>query len=140
MVMIWRNYLSVGNAMLDFEHKDLIGMINSIEYTIGARNSFALLGAVKLFEDRIDAHFADEARLARMLDLPFEQHGATHRRFQEDFRQKTDELVAGIGIWSGKVMDCYPRFLRDWLAGHIVCEDMKMKPALQNLPYNFRPA
>lgn len=32
-----------------------------------------------------------------------------------------------------------PVFLSDWLAKHVTGDDMKMKPVLQNYPYDFKP-
>lgn len=139
MAMIWKKHLSVGNAMLDSEHKSMIGATNSIEYAIDTRDSFALLGALKLFKDGVDAHFANEARFAQALNYHFEQHDLAHRHFQEELRQKTDELAVRVGMWHEYAMDGYPRFLRDWLIAHIASEDMKMKPVLQSLPYDFKP-
>lgn len=54
MVLIWNEHLSIGNAMLDSEHQRLLEMINNIECAIGTRDSFALLGALKLFRDGVD--------------------------------------------------------------------------------------
>ena len=34
MALIWTKQLSVGNATLDSENKNLIGMVNSIEYAV----------------------------------------------------------------------------------------------------------
>lgn len=139
MALIWRKHLSVGNAMLDLEHKSLIGMVNSIEYAIDTKDSSALFGAIKLFKDEIDAHFVNEARFAQAFHFHFEQHNLAHQHFQEEFRQKTVELAAEVGTWFGCALDGYPQFLRDWLIGHIASEDMKMKPVLQSYPYDFNP-
>lgn len=139
MALIWIKHLSVGNAMLDFEHKSLIGMVNSIEYAINKKDSSALFGAIKLFKGEIDAHFANEARFAQAFHFHFEQHNLAHRHFQEEFQQKTEEVAAEVGAWFGCALDCYPQFLRSWLIGHIASEDMKMKPVLQSHPYDFNP-
>lgn len=141
MALIWVTQLSVRNAMLDSEHKSLIGMVNNIEYAIGAKDGSALLKTIKLFEDEANTHFANEARFAQSFNFHFEQHDLAHLRFQEELRQKTDELAAGIdsagvGAWPEHVFG-FPQFLGDWLVGHIICDDMKMKPVLQSLPYNF---
>lgn len=139
MALIWRKHLSVGNAMLDFEHKKLIGMVNSIEYAIGIKDSFALLEGMKLFKGCADSHFANEARFAQAFSFNFEQHNLAHRHLQKELQQTIDELDVKVGTWSEYVMDYYPQLLRDWLIEHIVGEDMQMKPVLQSHPYDFKP-
>lgn len=139
MALIWRKHLSVGNAMLDLEHKSLIGMVNSIEYAIDTKDRSALFGSIKSFKDEVDTHFANEARFAQAFHFHFEQHNLAHRHFQEEFQQKTEELAVRVGAWSEYALDYYPQFLRDWLIGHIAGEDMKMKPVLQSHPYDFDP-
>ncbi|MDD5301369.1 MAG: hemerythrin domain-containing protein [Gallionella sp.] len=139
MVLIWRKHLSVGNATLDFEHKSLIGMVNSIEYAINTKNSHALLEITKLFKSCVDAHFANEARFAQAIKFPFAQHELEHQYLQKVLQQMMDRLSVKVGTWSEYVMDYDPQLLRDWLIGHITGEDMKMKPVLQSLPYDFKP-
>lgn len=140
MTLIWKGHLSVGNALLDFEHKNLIGVVNSIEYTIDTMNRDALLRAIKQFKGFADTHFANEARFAQALNFNFEQHDSAHQHLLKELQQMIDELAAQVGTWPKYGMDYYPQRLRDWLIGHIACEDMQMKPVLQAHPYNFKPA
>ena len=139
MALIWRKHLSVGNAMLDFEHKSLIGMVNNIEYTINTKDSSALLEAIKLFKDCVHTHFANEARFARAINFHFEQHELAHQHLHKELQHTIDQLAVKVGAWSDCVMDYYPQLLRDWLIEHITDEDMLMKPALQTRDYTFWP-
>lgn len=140
MALIWRKHLSVGNAMLDFEHKSLIGMVNSIEYTINTKDSTALLRAIKLFKDCVHTHFTNETRFAQAVNFHFEQHELAHQHLQRELRHTTDQLEVKAGAWPEYVMDYYPQFLRAWLIDHITSEDMQMKPVLQAHDYNFLPS
>ena len=139
MALIWRKHLSVGNAVLDFEHKKLLGMINSIEYAISKKDSSAMLEMIKLFKDSVDTHFASEARFAQAFNFHFEQHELAHQHLQKELQRTVEELDVKAGTWPEYVMDYYPQLLRDWLIQHITCEDMKMKPVLQSHPYDFKP-
>lgn len=139
MALIWREHLSVGNAMLDFEHKSLIGMVNSIEYTINTKDSTALLRAIKLFKDCVHTHFTNEARFAQAVNFHFEQHELAHQHLQKELWHTIDQLDAKAGAWSEYVMDYYPKFLRNWLIDHIIRLNMQMKPALQAHGYTFWP-
>lgn len=140
MALLWRKHLSVGNALLDSEHKNLVGMVNSIEYAVYKKDMASLLKAIKAFKDDAGAHFANEARFARALNSDFEGHELAHRHLLKELQQTVDELDIRSGGWPDYVMDYYPQFLRDWLIEHITGEDMKMKPVLQSHPYDFEPA
>ena len=140
MALIWRKHLGVGNAMLDFEHKSLLGMVNSIEYAINTKDSFALLRTIKLFNDGVHIHFANEARFAREFNFHFERHELAHQHLRKELQHTLNQLIAGVGAWPEHVTGRYPQFLRDWLIGHITNEDMQMKRVLQNYPYDFKPA
>lgn len=140
MALIWTKQLSVGNATLDSEHKNLIGMVNSIEYAIEIRDSFALLRAIKLLMECVHDHFTNEERFAQTIDLPFDQHKLAHRHFQKELQSTWNELDVKKGMWTEHVMEYYPQFLREWLVEHIMKEDMLMKPVLQTHPYDFKPA
>ncbi|MDD5299910.1 MAG: hypothetical protein PHD65_05375 [Gallionella sp.] len=139
MALIWRKHLSVGNATLDSGNKKLLGMVNSIEYAISTKDSAALLEVIKSFKGCAEAHFANEARFAQALNLPFAQHELAHQHFQKELQQTIDELAVKVGTWSEYVMDYYPQLLRDWLIGHITNDGMQMKPVLESRPYDFEP-
>lgn len=138
MALIWTKQLSVGNATLDSEHKNLIGIVNSIEYAIETRDSSALLRGFKLLMDYTHAHFTNEERFAQAINMPFDQHKLSHQHLQKELQNTGDELEAKSGIWAEYVMEHYPQFLREWLIEHIIKEDMLMKPALQSYPYDFK--
>lgn len=139
MTLLWRKHLSVGNALLDREHKNLIGMVNSIEYAIHKKDMDSLLKKIKSFKDDAGIHFANEARFAQVLHSDFEQHELAHQHLLKKLQQTVDELDVRAGGCPDYVMDYYPQFLRDWLIEHISDEDMKMKPVLQSHPYDFEP-
>lgn len=140
MALIWRKHLSVGNATLDSGNKELIGIVNSIEYMTSKKDSHALLKVIESFKSCAEAHFANEARLAQALNIPFERHELAHRHLRKELQQTINELAVWAGAWSEYVMDYYPQLLRDWLIEHITNEDMQMKPVLEGHPYNFEPA
>lgn len=144
MALIWKEHLSVGNALLDSEHKNLLGLINSIEYKINHNDGPALLKAIELLKHSAQAHFANEARFAQALKLDFEQHGLAHQHLLKELDTTFAELESRIAMpddtWCKYAMEHYPRLLRDWFIEHITGEDMKMKPVLQSYPCDFRPA
>jgi len=140
MALIWTKQLSVGNETLDSEHKNLIGIVNLIEYAIETRDMATLLRTLKLLMNCIHTHFTNEERFAQAIDLPLDdQHDLAHQHLQKELQQTGVELEVRGGMWPEYIMDHYPQFLREWLIEHITKEDMLMKPALQTYPYDFQP-
>lgn len=139
MAQIWTKKLSVGNATLDSENKNLIGMVNSIEYAVEIKDCSYLLLSIKQFMNCALAHFENEERFAQAVNFPFAQHELAHRHLQDELQHTKDQLEASESMWPEYVMDHYPQFLRDWLNEHIAKEDMLLKPVLQAYPYDFKP-
>lgn len=131
--------MSVGNATLDSEHKELIGIVNSMEYAIETEDSAALARQFRLLKGCAHDHFANEEKFARAIKFSFAGHRLAHQHLAEELKRTGDELDIRNGVWSEYVMDHYPQFLREWLIGHITGEDMLMKPLLQTYPYDFNP-
>ena len=140
MGLAWSERLSVGNAMIDSEHKNLLNMINEVEHAIRARDGDALIQAFKLLEDGVRVHFVHEENLAHAINFSFTQNMPEHQYVQKEFQHIKDELVDKNGMWSESAAEYYSHFLSEWMIEHILEEDMQMKPALQNYPYDFKPA
>jgi len=137
MALIWTKELSVGNAVIDSDHKRLMELVNDIAHVAKTRDSFAMLRAIKLFRLGINRHFINEEQFAQMLDFPFAPHKLAHQNMRVELDFTEHELSQG-GIEITRVMEHYADFLRGWLIKHITEEDMQMKPALQSHPYGFK--
>lgn len=135
----WKDDLSVGNAAIDDDHRKLIAMVNEVEAMIRARDSSALPQALEQLEQHLQIHFVREEAIARAIHLPFGSNKAEHEYALKEFRHMKDELVVKEGVWSDGAAEHYSHFLGDWITGHVLNEDMLMKPALQNYPYDFNP-
>ena len=139
MDLVWTERLSVGNAMIDSEHKVLLGMINEAECAIRARDSVALPQAFKRLEDCVRAHFANEETIARAINFPFTHNKLEHQYVQKELQFMKEELMAKSGMWSESAAEHYSYFLSEWMVEHILKEDILMKPMLQTYPYDFKP-
>ena len=142
MALVWSEELSVGNAMIDSEHKNLIGMVNNLERVIRARDGFAMPQAFDQLEEYLCAHFANEEKMAQAINFPFTQNEREHKYVLKSLhliRNAVTAMAAKNGIWAEDAADHYPEFLNDWLTNHVTKEDMLMKPMLQTYPYDFSP-
>lgn len=140
MELVWTEKLSVGNAIIDSEHRNLIIMINVVSLGIKIRDGSALSQAFKLLEHWLRTHFANEEKIAQAVNFPFAQHKLAQQHSLKELQYMRDELEAKDGLWSDSAVEHFTCSLKNWMVdGHIVNLDMRMKPALQNYDYNFWP-
>lgn len=131
--------MSVGNRLLDDDHKKLIGMISRIEAAMRTRNSGELSLLLTGFEFSMRTHFSNEEALARAIGHAFDNHRAEHEYVLNELGQMKKEVLSPDGKWSESASAHYLYFLGNWASEHISQDDMLMKPGLESLPYDFRP-
>ena len=139
MEVAWTKQLSVGNAVIDSEHQNLIVMINRIESMIRANETSALSQELERLEHGLCVHFINEERLAKAVNFPFDKNKQEHKFVLKEFKRMKGELLAQNGKWTDSAATHYSNFLSDWLTGHVMREDMLMKPVLQTYDYKFWP-
>ena len=140
MRLKWTRQLSVGNAVIDSEHKNLIAIVNSVKRAIKARDSAALPQELEHLEDWLYVHFANEGKIAQAVNFDFSQHKLAQQCWLKELWLMRNELIGKNGLWPDDAIEYFSLFLSDWLIdGHIISLDMPMKPALQAHDYNFLP-
>lgn len=140
MTFTWTEELSIGNAIIDSEHRDLIRMVNDVVHAIRTVDCRALSQALQKLEDKLYIHFAIEEKIARSVNFDFAQHRLAQLRSLKEFQYLKDELTDKWGIWSERAVEHYVHSLEDWaIDDHIIKLDMLMKPALQAYGYDFMP-
>lgn len=140
MGLVWAEHLSVGNAVIDSDHKNLIGIVNKIRSEIRSRDTFLLSEAFVHLEDWLWIHFENEERVAQAVNFDFSGHKREQQYALRELQHLRDELVGKGGIWSDSAVEHFNDFLKNWLIDdHIVRRDMQMKPALQARAYTFWP-
>ena len=140
MELVWTKELSVGNAIIDAEHKNLIGMVNDVMHGIKTRNCSILPQAFRMLEHWLYAHFANEKKIAQAVGFSFDRHHLAQQHALKELLHLRDELVTKDGIWSDRAANHFIRSLENWVIDeHIIKLDMLMKPVLQNYAYDFLP-
>lgn len=139
MDVTWTRQLSVGNAVIDSEHQNLIVMIDRIESMIRANETSTLSQELEQLERSLCVHFVNEERLAKAVNFPFDQNKQEHKFVLKEFQRMKGELLAKKGSWTDSAVAHYSNFLSDWLTGHVMREDMLMKPVLEKYDYKFWP-
>ncbi len=140
MSLAWMEQWSVGNSMIDSDHRNLIGLVNKVEQALRRGNRGALSQAFRQLWDSTALHCANEERIARAINFPIDKHKVTHQYLQDELQYIREELEAKCGAWSAGAIEHFTRFLGDWLTEHVTREDVQMKPALLTHPYDFVPA
>lgn len=135
----WKNNLSIGNELLDAEHKILIDIVNSAEIAIRSKKSDALIEAINMLLEKVFIHFENEERIAVAINISFAKHKMEHQYVMNELRNMRDELANRNGSWSESAAEHYSYFLSEWLYEHLTEEPKVLKPVLQSYPYGFDP-
>lgn len=135
----WSEQLSVGNAILDSEHRNLITKINNITRMIEAGNATELPGAFEMLETWLMVHFENEKMFAQSIDLDFEQHELAHQGLLDELRCWRDELAAKNWAVPNSRTKSYYQLLHDRFIKHLAEDDMQMKPAFWSCRYDYIP-
>jgi len=127
--MTWTSDLSVGVAVLDDDHKKLVGIINQLHFGITAGHDKMILDAVlNELVDYIKFHFAREE--AMLIKAGYEATAA-HMAGHEKFIGEISSLQARIKTSPVDLLDMeLMEFLRDWLFSHIRVSDKQYGPRL----------
>ena len=140
MSLVWREQMSVGNDVIDADHKYLIQLINQVERSLDIKNRNELSVALDCLSEYSHKHFAQEEKIAHAAG-----YTQTPRLNQshESLIKQLDRVKQEIGEmgqeWSATAAEHFTNLLRNWLVDHVIKEDLLMKPTLQKHPPGFDP-
>lgn len=140
MALTWTDDLSIGNAVIDSDHKALLEMASAVLLTIESENCPALSQAFGHFEAKLRTHFAYEENLARAVKFSYAQHKLLEQFFLREIGLLKEELLSRKCECCPEAIKHYSDTLSGLLINHISINDMQMKPTLQNYPYDYSPA
>jgi len=120
-VIQWSDELSVKIPSIDNQHKTLVKLINKLDAAIEAGNARQVLQVVLGELTRYaQAHFIYEEALFTLYHYPDSaNHILSHEKLFEKVEQFKQALEDNEDIYAQLVA-----FLNDWLAHHILQEDM----------------
>ncbi|GAB1233192.1 bacteriohemerythrin [Ferrigenium sp. UT4] len=140
MSLVWRDQLSVGNDVIDADHKYLIEIINRAEHSLRARNHRELVEVLESLDQYSRLHFEREEKIAEAVGYTLIPHlNQSHRELLAQLDHIRGEFDAMGHDWSAETVEHFTQFLRDWLINHVVREDLLMKPILQKHSPSFDP-
>lgn len=137
MGLEWRENLSVGNDLIDTDHKYLIDIINQAETALRAKSRSKLTAVIDSLTRYSKLHFSNEERIALAAGYPETAH--LHES-HDGLLKRLGEVSQELGeVWTDAAGEDCNAFLRDWLINHVIREDMLMKPYLKKLSPRLVP-
>lgn len=134
---LWTGNLSIGNRILDSEHKKLYGMLSEMAHSIEAKNVAGLPEVFERLESCLGAYFAAEERIARAVDFDFAQHRLAHQQLLDEMRRMRNEVAAGNCICPDG--ESYACCLMNCLIRHIREDSRPLRIVLDTCLYGFNP-
>lgn len=134
---IWTRELSIGNRVIDSEHRKLHDMINGVKHLIAARNVAALSEAFERLENGLCAYADIEERVAQAVNFDFSQHRLAHQHMLDEVRRIRGVLVADDSVCPEG--ESHARCLMDCLVKHIKEDGRPLKVVLDTHLYDFKP-
>jgi hemerythrin len=137
MGLQWRDQLSVGNDLIDSDHKYLIDIINKVEVSMKANNRVELMAALEELAHYGSTHFEREEMVAKAVGYPkADQLHDSHVKLIASLSKVKAELGDS---WTDEAQVQFTAFLRDWLIQHVIKEDIPMKPWMTKFSPRFDP-
>lgn len=148
MPVVWREQISVGNNIIDQDHKFLLCLINSIELCLKHDDSIEHL---PIFTEQLvtytKEHFDREESIQKKALYPLlNEHMRAHQeiilkledltKLVEHFmdQRAKDELdLEEEAELNQKILE----LARSWILDHVLKEDKRMEYYLRKLPKNF---
>ena len=129
--IIWTPAMSVGIEALDTDHKMLFGLINQLDIAILKDEADEIVASIiNGLVDYTEYHFGREEAMMRACGYAeLDSHLAQHQNIVTILQRLRDAYVDGFreGI-ERQLLD----FMRDWITGHILEEDMKYAPMMKS--------
>ena len=120
----WRNEFKIGIEEVDFEHQELIELINdSYKEAKKEGSTMALIEYLGEIFAKISAHFALEEKEMRELKYDqYEDHKQDHEQLLDDIRDIMDEYE-NISTLDEKE---FGQRLTDWFVNHFSTKDARL--------------
>ncbi len=126
----WTPDMSVGDAVLDEDHRRLIRLVNQLAGVHDVDNRATLESVLDELVQYTDAHFRREEEHLRRIGFP---HYHDHKKKHDLLgRQVTTLRLRFFNGLPGRLNDDVITFLGRWLSSHILIEDMQYRAFLDS--------
>ncbi|MEI7579927.1 MAG: bacteriohemerythrin [bacterium] len=129
MNLKWQEEYSVGVAVIDNQHKQLVSTIASMAFLLGkSHNVQKIANIFEELEQYAAVHFKTEEELFAKYNYEF---AAEHIAKHNEFEAKIVELK--VGFKNDSILGSFDLtdYLEDWLLNHLLTEDRKYIPYMK---------
>ena len=126
MKIEWSEKLSVGFALIDSQHKELIDRVNMLLTAMAeGQGKSKLREVIGFIQDYVVIHFGTEEQLMEKQAYPsIKLHKMEHEKLVDEFLEKKAAMENGSPT-SADVIKTY-NWLADWVTNHIKQTDVKL--------------
>ena len=127
----WTKDISVGNDLIDNQHKKLLAQINKIvESLIFGVDHNKLEDIIAFFDEYINEHFSYEEEYMKKINYPnLDEHKKMHQVFVKNYIQFKDEFSKNVD--KEKLIFEMENYIGGWWIEHIGKEDKKYQLFLE---------
>ena len=120
----WRDEFKIGIEEVDFEHQEMIDLINEIYIEAKKENSdIAVMDCLGEIYAKISAHFALEEKVMRDLEYDqYEDHKDDHERLLDSIRNIMDDYMDVSTLDE----ELFSDRLNKWFTDHFSTKDARM--------------
>jgi hemerythrin-like metal-binding protein len=130
--MAWNDAMSVGAAMIDQDHRLLIGRLNDLDQAVAQADPAAMHGALQAIFTEIARHFEREETFLDAHRCPeLVGHRQRHETFSRQMPSLRFALLNRLASGDGAQVVAH---LSHWLNDHILIEDMEYARFLNGKP------
>jgi methyl-accepting chemotaxis protein/hemerythrin len=127
--IIWKDEYSVSEMTIDFQHRQIIDIINAVftlvKYKVSGDEITKLLANLKNYTE---THFDYEEKIIKMINYPdIKKHESLHKTMAEKTAALCKVQKSSVnGIMPDEMLE----FLKDWWVNHIRNLDVQYVPFL----------
>jgi len=128
MALQWKDQLSVGNEVIDSDHKALIEIINETKRNIEDRKKKAVFNSLDSLQQYLKRHSAAEEAIA--CALSYSDMTRLHERHQE-LIASLDKVVHELkDKLTPASLEKFDAFVQSWLITDVIQGNIPLKPLL----------
>ncbi len=136
MPILWRNEMSVGNDLIDQDHRYLLCLFNSIELVLSDKG---LLDQLPFYFDQLfeytQFHFEREEKIQLKSGYAgYYEHKQKHQKIIQRLGEVNEELKSGKADLKQDLL----ALVREWIVDHLIKTDKEMSQHLSKLPRNYQ--
>ncbi len=127
----WQESYTTGNEQLDEQHRKWINFYNQLDEIMNSSRQDELSKTrgevLRKMYDYVDYHFHFEEEYMRSIGYPdADRHWRMHKDFRNRLYRVFRDHHEGVVVLNSEILD----MIRNWLIGHIVKEDGKLREYL----------